>query len=173
MRKSFIYLGIALLLTGILIIYHQLGGFKKPGISYVDVNSYRVAGTYYEGRLSDKAWEDLFYKTRQYIEKGILDGDMAIIWYNEPEKEEGNVKAFVGVIVGKEKKINLDLEIRELKMNGLIRARIDAHSLVMPSPKKINERLLAFASEFSYIPQDVRIEKYPEESLVVAEIPLK
>ncbi len=173
MRKSYTYLSIGLLLTAILIAYHQLGGFKEPEITLVEVRQYRVLGSYYEGRLSNVRWEDLFVTTRDLLGEGKVKGDLTIIWYNEPEEEQGFAKAFIGIRVDDTGFADPQLELREIKMNGLIRAELEAHNLVMPRPQKVIQAIRKYAREQHISLQDIVIERYPEESLIVTEIPIR
>jgi len=172
MRRSFIYLSIALLLTAILIIYHQLGGFKDPDITFIENEEYKIAGYYYEGDLKDDAWENLFLNTRKKINDGILAGILTIVWYEEPEGK-GNSKAFIGVIFEGNPSIPGDMEVRHLNMHGVIRATLESHVLVMPEPQKVVRNIQAYAEKNNFELQDILIEKYPEESKIFAEIPVK
>ena len=59
MRRSYLYIIGTLILTGVLIIYYQLGGFNEPEISLKAINKYQIVGKMYEGNIRDREWEEL------------------------------------------------------------------------------------------------------------------
>jgi hypothetical protein len=132
-----------------------------------------VAGNYYEGSLNDKKWEELFHNTNELIKNGGYAGVLILIWYNEPEKEKGFARVFIGITLQEHEKAPSGFEIINVDMNGLIRVTIKAHPLVMPKPQKIAGKMKKFALENNLELQDLLIEKYPEESKVIAEIPVR
>lgn len=172
-RRSYFFLFIALILTAILILYQQLGGFKDPEISYVDLQEYHLAGTYYEGKITSSKWESLFYQTRDLIESKQIPGVLTIVWYNTPEKERGFAKAFIGVRFEGDPVIPAGLEMRTLTMDGVIRATMESHVTVMPNPQKVARKIRSWAAEHQYELQEMLIEMYPEESAIFSEIPVK
>jgi len=164
---------IALFLTAILIVYQQLGGFKEPEISFVDLHEYRIAGNYFEGKITGDQWELLFIRTRDLVESGRLPGTLTFVWYNEPEKEEGFARAFIGVQFEGNPEIPDGWEVRTLTMDGVVRATMKSHVTVMPNPQKVAREIREWASLRQYPLQNVLIERYPNESVIYSEIPVK
>lgn len=173
MRKSYQYLFIVIILTIILILYYRLGGFRGPEITYVNIHEYRLAGSYYEGSLKNDRWEQLFQKTRKYVTGGLLKGPLVILWYNHPKEDTDEARAFIGVELHDGEEIPEGLEVREIKMDGVVRATIRAHALVMAKPEDIEEKIRDFARNKDLVLQNIMIDKYPEESLVISEIPVQ
>lgn len=172
-RRSYLFLLIALLLTAILIVYHQLGGFKEPEISFVNLHEYHIAGSYYEGKITSDKWKSLFIQIRDLEESDKFPGILTIVWYNEPEKEEGFARAFIGIQFKGDPEIPGGLEVRTLQMDGVVRATMKSHVTVMPNPQKIAREIKEWASIKQYPLQDILIEQYPEESVIYSEIPVK
>jgi predicted transcriptional regulator YdeE len=172
-RKSYFFLLIALLLTAVLIVYQQLGGFKDPEISYLDIYEYHIAGIYYEGKITSGKWESLFFQTRDLIESNRLPGMLTIVWYNEPEREKGFARAFIGVKFDGVQDIPTGFEVRTIHMEGVIRATMDSHITVMPNPQKVTGKIKAWATERQYELQGILIEVYPKESAIYSEIPVR
>lgn len=173
MKKSYLYIIGTLVLTGILILYNQLGGFNEPDISIKSISKYQIAGKMYEGKISDRQWEELFHEVRSIKEKLETLSPMAIIWYNSPEEEKGAVKAFVGFMSDDSMSIPDGYEIKLIEMQGLIRAEIKGHAVVMPSPKKIVEKIHLYAKTRDIILRNEVIDWYPEESIIYTEIPIE
>jgi len=173
LRRSYFFLFIALFLTAILIVYQQLGGFKDPVISYVDLHEYQLAGTYYEGKITSSQWESLFYQTRDLIESNRLPGILTIVWYNEPEKEKGFARAFIGIQFEGNPEIPAGLETRTLHMEGVIRATMKSHVTVMPDPHKMARKMKEWAALHHYELQELLIEMYPDASAIYSEIPVR
>ncbi len=172
MKRSFVYLFIALVLTAVLIIYHQLGGFQHAEITYSKNELYQIAGFYYEGDIQEDAWETLFTATRKIIKERILTGTLTIVWYQEPD-DKGISKAFIGILYEGRPPIPEELEVRKIEMSGVVRATLRSHVMVMPGPQKVVSKIKAYAEKNNFELQAILIEKYPEESLVIAEVPVK
>jgi hypothetical protein len=172
-RRSYLYLFIALLLTGLLILYRYLGGFTKPQIDYFNQQEYRIGGVYYEGSITAPEWEALFYRMTELVGTDSVKGDLAIVWYNEPELEKGIARAFIGIRFEGNVLLPSDMEIRKIIMNGVVRATLQSHVLVIPRPVKIARQIRSWAEEHNLQLQDILIEIYPEESIIHAEIPVK
>jgi hypothetical protein len=173
LKRSYFFLFIALFLTVILILYQQLGGFKTPVISFIGLHEYHVAGIYYEGKITGSKWESLFYRMRDLVESDRITGTLTIVWYNQPEKEEGFARAFIGIQFEGNPDIPSGLEVRTLQMAGVIRATMKSHVSVMPSPQKVSRLIREWAARHGYELQDILIEMYPEESAVYSEIPVE
>jgi hypothetical protein len=65
------------------------------------------------------------------------------------------------------------METRKIIMNGVVRATLESHVLVIPKPAKIARQIRSWAEEHDLQLQDVLLEIYPEESVIHAEIPVK
>ncbi len=174
MGKSYRYLLIALMLTGVLIIYHQFGGFNQPEISYVEEEGYYLVGKHYQGPLDDRKWESLFSEMRNLMEKDSLKGTLTIVWFEDPEIKKDTANAFVGIITAPDTRAPAGLEKQSILMRGVLRATIRAHAMVMPEPAEVVDQLRKYAAEQGYeLRENILIEKYPQESLVITEIPVK
>jgi hypothetical protein len=171
-RRSFLFLMIALVLTSLLALYRYLGGFTEPDISFLEKEKYIITGYYYEGRISAGTWEELFYRMVN-IARDSAEGDLAIIWYNQPEREKGFARAFIGIKHDGDAILPANMETREIEMQGVVRATLESHVLVMPNPEKIARRIRSYGEEHGYDLQEILIETYPEESVIHAEIPVK
>ena len=173
MRKPFLYIVFALMFTGILIIYNQLGGFEEPEISYEPVMEYIIAGKRFEGKTSDPAMEGLFTEMKLLKDEKRYKGPIVVIWYKEAKKKNDPVKVFIGIEVLPHEVAPEHLMTTTMQMNGIIRAKINAHASVMPSPAKVLKKIRMYAEENDYELQDIFFDKYPEESVVFTEVPIK
>jgi hypothetical protein len=173
MKKPFLYIILAIFFTIILIIYNQLGGFDEPEITYEPITEYVIAGKRFEGKISDPAMEDLFSEMRLLKQEKGYNGPLVMIWYSEVKKRNDSVKVFIGIEVLPGEIAPEHLATTKIQMNGIIRAKINAHASVMPGPAKVLKRIRIYADKNNYELQDIIIDKYPEESVVFTEVPIK
>lgn len=173
MRKPFLYIVFALIFTGILILYNHLGGFEEPEITYEPVMEYIIAGKKFKGTASDPAMEDLFAEMKLLKqEKGYM-GPLVMIWYKEAKKKKDSVEVIIGIELLPGEIPPEHLLTTKMQMNGILRAKINAHASVMPSPGKVLKKIRTYADENDYELQNIFIDKYPEESVVFTEVPIK
>ena len=173
MRKPFLYIILALIFTGILILYNHLGGFEEPEITYEPVKEYIIAGKKFNGTTSDPAMEDLFTEMKLLKQEKGYKGPLAMIWYKEAKRKEDPVDVFIGLEVLPGEIAPEHLITTKIHMNGIVRAKINAHTSVMPNPSKVLRRIRTYADKNDYELQDIFIDKYPEESVVFTEVPIK
>jgi hypothetical protein len=173
MKRPFLYIIFALLFTTILILYNQLGGFNEPVISYESVKEYTIAGKQFKGRASDPAIENLFSEMKLLKqEKGYL-GPLVMVWYKEENKQDEPIEVLIGIEILPGETIPERLEPTYIQMNGVVRAEINAHASVMPSPENVLKEIRKFAETNDFMLQEIIIDKYLEESVVYTEIPVK
>lgn len=79
--------------------YGYLGGFNSPQIAVATSVPHYVAGQYYEGPADSRAFGDFFKKAGQLQESKTLVGNLANIYYNNPEEKGDTIKAFIGIAV--------------------------------------------------------------------------
>ena len=173
MRKPFLYIILAMFFTIILIIYNHLGGFEEPEITYEPIWEYVIAGKMFEGKTTDPGMEDLFTEMKQLKKEESYKGPLVMIWYNEATKKDESVEVLIGIEVLPGEIVPGHLVTTKIEMNGIIRAKINAHASVMPSPVRVLKKIRTFAENNSYELQEIIIDKYPEESEVFTEIPVK
>jgi len=173
MKSPFFYLIFALIFTAILIFYNQMGGFREPEITYEPVKEYTLAGRKFKGKASDPAMEQLFSEMKQIKEENQYQGSLVMVWYKEVSRKNEPVEVFIGIEVLSGEVAPEQLETIILRMGGVIRAKISAHTSVMPSPERVLKMIRIFAEKNSYKLQDIVIDKYPAESVVLTEIPVR
>jgi len=173
MKKPFLYIVLALFFTAILILYNNLGGFNEPVIMYEHITEYVFMGKNYEGKTSDPTIEDLFTEMKQLKLEDQYKGSLVMVWFEEAKTKNDIVHVFIGLEKLPGENIPDHLETTTIQMNGLVRAKINAHASVMPSPSKVQKMIKAYAEKNNYTLQDILIDKYPEESVVYTEIPVR
>jgi hypothetical protein len=173
MKKPFLFIILALAFTCILIVYNYLGGFNEPVISYEYQQEYIIVGKAFKGKIADPAVEQLYTQMRDLKIAGSYEGPLVMVWDEEPDSEKDSVNVFIGIEIPRETSFADHLEIRKIKMNGLIRATIQGHASVMPNPSKVLEMLRSYANAHDYELQDLVIDKYLSDSVVYTEIPVK
>jgi predicted transcriptional regulator YdeE len=173
MKRPFQYLVLALIFTCILILYKYLGGFNEPEITYESINEYIIGGKSYFGKVSDPAIESLFLEMKALKLEKNQKGPLVMVWFNEAKSKNDSVKIIIGLEMMPGEHIPDHLETIRIEMNGLVRAKIEGHASVLPSPSDVSHKIRAFADKYNYELQNLLIDKYLEESVVYTEIPVK
>lgn len=136
MRKlSIITLAVlAVLLCIGVFYYYKLGGFNPPEIKIINAPSYIIAGKPYVGKMTTKEFAALFTEAEVLVEKKELEGLVCGIFYNNPEKENDTIDAFIGLIIkDSTKTLPVGYSYRYLKGRKIVQAHIKSHLLVSPS----------------------------------------
>lgn len=160
---------LSFVLIVLLIIYYQLGGMKEVVVSKQAETNYRIAGQYLEGKYGDDKLKKAFLDSKKMIEEGEVKGVLSIVYYNDPEQEEGKVKNFIGIqlaSVKHELSIPSNWEIREFGNVEVLRARIEAHPAVLPSPQSINNSLFKKAQEGNIKLSEIFIERFLSNRII-------
>jgi hypothetical protein len=93
------------LLTGLVIIslavgfYAWLGGFNTPEITQITTTEMLVAGKEFKGSVKSEELGKLFHEAGKLVEEKTIPGELGNIMYNNPEKNNDSIRAFIGVIV--------------------------------------------------------------------------
>jgi len=173
MRRPFLFIVLALLITTILIIFDRLGGFNEPEISYESINAYLFAGRHFQGPTEDPAVEHIFNEMKTIRSEQDIQGALTMIWLDESTDVQDTVDVFIGIEMQEDDDFPAYLDSLQIAMHGLIRARIEGHSSVLPTPESVIHSLREYASENKYELQDYVIDKYLSDTLIYTEIPVK
>jgi len=168
MRK-YVILAVILMAVVLSYFYFQLGGVSNIKKSIETVDSYQLIATSFKGKYNGRQLEGIFHQARTL-------GDQLVI-VNYPllgdSTEDGYVHQLIGAQVGEvSKDIPIGFEVQELTISRVIRATIDAHNLVMPQPKEIEEALRIFGMEQNLTLEGYTIERYISDRELVVEIPV-
>lgn len=173
MRRPYMFIALALIITTLLILYDKLGGFNNTELSYEPVKEYILAGNFFNGKTSDPSFEELFEEMRSLKSSGDLGGPLVMVWYEVPESSKDSIQIFVGLEIEPDDHFPDHLDSLHLEMNGLLRATIRKHASVMPNPTVIIDEIKEYADNQQYKLQNLVIDKYLSDSVVYTEIPLK
>jgi len=173
MRRPYMLIAFALIITSLLILYDHLGGFNDPVLSYEPVKEYYFSGNYFHGKTSDPLLEELFSEMRSVKNSENLSGPLVMVWYEVPESSKDSIRLFVGLEIIPDEHFPDDLDSMHLEMRGVIRAVIKKHASVMPNPLVIIDQINKYAEEHQYKLQNLVIDKYLSDTLVYTEIPLE
>ena len=173
MQKAYLFLIVALILTSLLIMYNQLGGFNEPVITYEPMKQYNFVGKRYLGSLEGQAFETLFAEMKDIKLNNGFAGALTLLWNGEPDSEADSVEVFVGIELLAGDDLPVQLDHLRLEMDGLIRATLSGHASVLPSPSSVVRKIRDFAAEHQYHLQDIVIDRYLSDSVVHTEIPVK
>jgi len=173
MKKYFIA-GTVILVIGLAINY-GLGGFKTIEPEMVEVEDYVVYGKPYEGSYKSN-WLANMVEEMRTLQEGIDDStDLVIINYiNEAKETLGDINNFVGLSLKSDSgNVALSkLEKRIIKASKAIRLKVKIQPMVMPSPEKIKGLALDYAKRNGLDLQQISIEKYSTDGLLIIEFPV-
>ena len=80
--------------------YTWLGGFREPAVRLETTAApVYLAGQPFAGRAGDEQFGALFRQAKEMQDAGRLRGDLANLYYNNPESARDTVRAFVGLAV--------------------------------------------------------------------------
>jgi predicted transcriptional regulator YdeE len=170
-RKALIAAGLVAVIG--LTIYHFLGGTEPLDISLIENKGYKLAGRYYEGKITDKALEEIFFETKDLIAKGELPGTLVVVYFNQPEKENGFVQNLIGVEIPEAlQKLPAGYDLRTIDCTRSVKVDIQSHSAVLPRPEEVQAQVEQFAKKNNLSLQKINIEKYISESQLIIEVPV-
>jgi hypothetical protein len=142
--------------------YGYLGGFNSPEVKQVVTPEIHIAGKPYYGSVKSEAFGNLFQEAGKLVENKKISGDLGGVYYNDPEKQNDTIKAFVGVIVPDPSvKLPAGYQIRSFAAGKkALQGDIAAHIIL--APNKIYPALFDYAKEHKLVLQDLFIERYPD-----------
>lgn len=152
-------------------VYFYLGGLNKVEYTIENVSDYNLIGVHYKGKADSSAIEDAFFQAKEFIEDDIIDGTLVVVHYNDSTLIDDEQKLFIGI------KLNQGLASiphgysrMTIPTRRAVRATIEAHNVVMPSPKTIENNLREKAEEASIRLQDFTVEQYVSANQLIIDM---
>ena len=97
-KKITIGVGISLTIL-ITVTLYNFGFFSTVTIKEITSPQKIVLGKYFEGNPKSEAFRDIFQEVGKMTESGLIDGKVCGIYLNNPENNEGKIKAIIGIFV--------------------------------------------------------------------------
>lgn len=166
--KKFLGIGAVILLIATIAMYGYFGGFKSPEISVYTMPSKTIFGKLYKGDIQNKAFGLLFEEMNEKAKEN--NALLCAIYYNNPDKTNGKVEAFVG-FVGNNQNTDNELEKREINPIKVVKGTINARYLIIPT--KIYPAIAEYAKVNNLILTDFAIETYFSDTEMAVEIEIK
>lgn len=160
-NKKFLFTG--LIIIGLALgFYGWLGGFNTPEITQITTTEMLVAGKEFRGSVKSEELGKLFLEAGKLVKEKKIAGDLGNIMYNNPEKQNDSIRAFIGVIVpSKEVKLPAGYQIRNVPAGQkALRSQINAHYMLAPG--KIYEAVFEYAKQNKLQIQDFYVERFPD-----------
>ena len=154
--------------------YLYLGGLNKVEYSVESVSDYNLVGVHFQGEGDSKEIEEAFFTAKDYIESGRLKGILTLVHYNDTTLADEELKMFIGVkLEAGTSNLPEGYERLTIPASNAVRAQIEAHNVVMPSPTTIEAKMRETAKEARLELQDFTIEQYISENLLIIDMPAK
>lgn len=152
-------------------VYFYLGGLNKVEYTIENVSDYNLIGVPYQGKADSSVVEEAFFLAREYIEDKAVEGTLVVIHYNDSTLAKDEQKLFIG--------IKLDQGLASIPhgysritipTTRAVRATIEAHNIVMPSPQTIENNLREKAAQANIRLQDFTVEQYVSENQIIIDM---
>ena len=154
--------------------YYRLGGFNGLSLETITVNNYDLVGLYFEGSYKSDTVRAYFEKMKGFIDDDRVEGQVVIIYDQEPQGKRGYTKGFIGIRLIEPPLISLhSLEKRFIPTKRSVRISKDAHISVMPNPDKIDRLIIEYADSNDLELSSMNIELYYPNNRLVVERPIK
>lgn len=169
-RTILIIVSIAvILIIGILAMVHNMGGFNDPVLSIGISDTHILVGKEFKGPRDSPEIGKLWGEMEKMAESGMVEGDVAAIWYNEPSTSEV-VRAFIGILMASDATdVPEGYELRRLEARQVVRAEQQSHHLVAGP---LYEHIREFAEGKGVKLSEESLEIYPGEQQVIFEVPV-
>ncbi len=161
-----------LMLAGI--YYARLGGFNEMQKEVVKQPKLYFTGVSYHGLSSDDSLMSLMDKEFNKVRNSELSGDFSVCFLGNPDSEKDSLTIWVGAtsLTSPESAL-AGYTTWELPEAQVLRATINAYSVVAPNPDKVNEQLREMAVEQGLSTDSIYLERYPSPEQIFNEIYVK
>ncbi|MEQ8358398.1 MAG: hypothetical protein RH860_02850 [Cytophagales bacterium] len=165
--NKFILIGIAVILAFVA-IYQYLKTSTPLEIEIKNTNGFVVQGNYFEGD-----WKDDQIKKNHLLadsiakQKGLIS---TAIYYNDPNEDDGFIKAFIGVNAPKDELNPVFEEIRIIEKGSFLSGKISNDYFSIP--QRIYLEMEDFAKDKSIEIGEFSIEQYFSDTLMYVYIPI-
>ena len=172
-RKGFLISGIIAFVL-IIATYFYLGGLNAVEYTVERVSDYNLVGVHFQGKGDSTAIEEAFFEAKTFIEEGRLKGILTIVHYNDTTLADEELKMFIGVkLESGTADLPINYERLTIPARNAVRASIEAHNVVMPSPGTIESNIRKTAEEANLQLQDFTIEQYISANLLLIDMPVR
>lgn len=141
--------------------YWWLGGFREIIIERVDVPARAVLGKPYRGKYGDLDLRKIFVKARRLLASNTVSGTLTVVNRDAASAGGKSVNQLIGITLAEPPTaVPKGYRIDTLAAGPYLRARVQAHPLVMPPPGTINDRIIDYAAEHQLTVSGLPIELY-------------
>jgi hypothetical protein len=143
-------------------IYAYFGGFSTPEITRIISPEIHIAGKEYQGSVKADEFGDLFLEAGQLVAQNKINGELGGIYYNDPEKHQDSIHAFIGVIIPNlNTPIPAGYKVRTLPAGKkAVQGKVESHLALAPA--KLFPAIFSYAKEHNIALQDFFVECYPD-----------
>ncbi|MFD1186620.1 GyrI-like domain-containing protein [Pontibacter rugosus] len=169
-KLLYVMAGFAILL---LVFYTYIGGFTTPAVTVATSKPMYVAGQPFEGSVEDEAMGKAFQRAAQLLEQNELQGTLANIYYNDPDKSGDSIRAFIGVIIpDSTAKLPEGYTLRAVP-GGRKVVHAEVNASVAMAPGKLYAAVFDYAKEQNLKLEEFYVEWFPADDQGVLEVPVK
>ncbi|NNF36775.1 MAG: hypothetical protein HKN68_21920 [Saprospiraceae bacterium] len=164
-----------LLVAGLIIVissisYYFLGGLNDIQYSIQSAKPYNLIGKEYSGSNSSIKLKSIYDQMKELLDSTFPGGVLVIVNdESQYDPEDNKVWYFIGIIPKSStypEQIPEDYIVRRFNSKKIVRAKIEAHNLVMPKPEKVRDQARTLAEREGLELSQYSIEKYLDEGVM-------
>lgn len=172
-KRTITAIGVTIIVA-ITVAYFYLGGMNSVEYTIENVGDYNLVGVPFQGKGDSKEIEEAFFEAKRYLDEGTLEGVLTIVHYQDSTLAEEEQKLFIGIKLNRgASELPLGYERLTIPAQRTVRATIEAHNVVMPSPETIENNIREKALELNIAVQDFTIEQYVSEKQLLIDMPAR
>jgi hypothetical protein len=145
--------------------YHQLGGFRPVDLVLVECADLELVGKEFRGPPQDKRLSATFMEVEdvRVSHPGVV---LHTIYYMEPAGKRDTMHLFVGVLKTSFHNGIPSMIEKQVTCSQAVVAKINAHRFVMPSPLRVKQEIIEYASQHGVGLQGIFVDKLIDDSHV-------
>ena len=161
---------VGLILLTILFLFINQGGLESVVITKKESKKRFLIGKMYSGNIKNEKFGQMFQTIIELKNNKNLKGDLATIYYNNPENSKGNIKAFFGVFINDSTFSKDSFEILCIQPQIYLEGKINASSAFVG---KTYNAIFDYAKKNNIKLEDEYIEWFPSANEIYVQIKIK
>lgn len=171
LKTKIFLLSIPVAILAYILLYWYQGVFNKPVFEVKKASEKTIYGKLYQGDIKHKKFRKTFNTADSLKTNNVLSGDIAALYYNDPEKDEGHVKALIGILVkDSTQKVPDIYKQRTIARRDVLQAVLNTHVRFAP---QLYDDMKTYAKAQNLELQEKKVlEIYPEIDSIIVQMPL-
>lgn len=166
-NNKLLFVGMVVLLLFVA-LYQFMKSSMPVEIEIAGLEEQEIYGIYFEGDWKDDQLQTHFLRADSLAE--VNEAISSAIYYNDPEEDDGHMKAFIGINSGQTIEDPVFQESRQLDAGRYLVGKISNNYFQVP--QRIYEEMEDYAEERNIEIGEFSVEQYFSDSLMIVYIPI-